>query len=320
MPNSYNGWSASPNPRDIGITPLVVAGEPFSPGVRGGDVHTVLGYVAEQLHRRVEPIVRGDWHQADDWGYAYRQNRNANNLSCHASGTAIDYNATRHPNSKRGTWTGTQKAEIARILAEVNHTVRNLANDEMHFEIVGNAAQVAAAAAKVRGGGAAPAPSPEKWGESVDAAPGTRVLGKWAVGSDVAFVQRWLGVKDDGYFGDDTEARVKWYQGQRSLEQDGIVGPATWAQMGIGVVAPPAPVAPPVSDGLLREGDSGPAVERVQTRLRDSFPAYRHEHGNLGVDGDFGPRTKAWVMEFQGRSGLAVDGIVGPDTLRALGL
>ena len=55
---SYNGWPASKNPADFGgLEKLVVAGESFMPGVRAGDVATVLRYVAEQMHRRVEPVV-----------------------------------------------------------------------------------------------------------------------------------------------------------------------------------------------------------------------------------------------------------------------
>jgi len=154
---SYNGWLASRNPKDFGgLARLTVAGEDFSPGVRAGDVHTVLQYVAEQLNARVEPVVRPDWHQADDWGYSYRTNRNANNLSCHASGTAFDYNATRHPNGVRGTFSVAQVAEIRRILAEVNNVVKwggdfSSTKDEMHFEIHGSAVEVARAAQKVSG-------------------------------------------------------------------------------------------------------------------------------------------------------------------------
>ena len=156
---SYNGWLASKNPADFGgLQKLVVAGEDFAPGVRAGDVHTVLEYVAQQLHARVEPVVRPDWHQADDWGYSYRANRNANNLSCHASGTAIDYNATRHPNGKKGTFTPAQVAEIRKILAEVDGVVRwggdfSGTKDEMHFEIVGSGAAVAQVARRIRNGG-----------------------------------------------------------------------------------------------------------------------------------------------------------------------
>ena len=160
---SYNGWLASANPKDFGgLQKLVVAGEDFAPGVRAGDVHTVLEYVAQQLHARVEPVHKPGWHEQDDWGYSYRKNRNANNLSCHASGTAIDFNATRHPNGKRHTFSVEQVAEIRRILAEVNNVVKwggdfSGTADEMHFEISGTVTEVARAAEKIRGHGQVPA-------------------------------------------------------------------------------------------------------------------------------------------------------------------
>ena len=155
---SYNGWSASTS---LPTRPLVVAGEPFMPGVRDNDdVFTVLQYVAVQLHARVEPIVAAGWHQADDWGYSYRPNRNdPNSLSNHSSGTAFDYNATRHPNGvpTRNTWSSAQIDVVHTILAEVAHAVRwggdyTGTPDSMHFEINVNAATLAGVAARVREG------------------------------------------------------------------------------------------------------------------------------------------------------------------------
>jgi len=158
METSYNGWTASKNPADFGgISPLVVAGEQFAPGIRNGDVWFVFQYVFEQMHLRVEPVVRADWHQADDWGYNYRENRNAKNLSTHASGTGGDYNATRHPNGKRGTFTKQQVAEIRKILAEVDNVVAwggdfTGTADEMHFEISKGPGPVKAVADRIKRG------------------------------------------------------------------------------------------------------------------------------------------------------------------------
>lgn len=140
MPTTDNGWDARP---DLSLRPLVIAGEAFSPGiVDNDDVHTVLGYVLQQMHERVEPVVRSDWHQADDWGFSYRENRNANSLSRHSGGIAADYNATRHPNGvpTYKTFTADQIREVHKILAEVDHAVRwggdySGTPDAMHFEI-----------------------------------------------------------------------------------------------------------------------------------------------------------------------------------------
>jgi peptidoglycan hydrolase-like protein with peptidoglycan-binding domain len=67
------------------------------------------------------------------------------------------------------------------------------------------------------------------------------------------------------------------------------------------------------SNPTLSEGDSGAAVETLQTRLNvwGANPA-------LAVDGDFGPATLAAVKAFQTQQNLTVDGVVGPQTWAAL--
>lgn len=50
-------------------------------------------------------------------------------------------------------------------------------------------------------------------------------------GTDVAFVQRFVGADDDGDFGLRTRARVKRFQGIVGLARSGVVGPRTWKKM-----------------------------------------------------------------------------------------
>lgn len=163
METSYNGWEASRSPDKIGVVPLVVNGVSFPAGCKSGPVHTVLAYVAYRLMTEVEKAGEGCW------GYAYRANRNANNLSCHASGTAIDFNAPKHPNGKRGTFTPKQVAAIERILDAAGVVVWgghfSGTPDEMHFEIRGTPAEVGAAAERLRKSMPRPTPatSTKEW-------------------------------------------------------------------------------------------------------------------------------------------------------------
>ncbi|MDY6782635.1 MAG: peptidoglycan-binding domain-containing protein [Cyanobacteriota bacterium] len=67
---------------------------------------------------------------------------------------------------------------------------------------------------------------------------------------------------------------------------------------------------------LLRPGARGSAVSSFQRRL----DTLGYNVGSAGTDGVFGPSTASAVRSFQRRNGLLVDGIVGPRTLRAMGL
>ena len=79
--------------------------------------------------------------------------------------------------------------------------------------------------------------------------------------------------------------------------------------LGGAAVAAESAVAPTSTEVVLERGDSGRAVKRLQRRLRVT-PA----------DGEFGIVTERAVRRFQRRRGLTADGVVGPQTRRALGL
>ena len=96
----------------------------------------------------------------------------------------------------------------------------------------------------------------------------------------------------DHIFGPVTVGRVRAFQQDRGLVVDGIVGPQTWSALVVTVA----------------HGDSGEAVRAVQSQWRF-----------IDHDGVFGPVTDGLVRRFQEQSGLAVDGVVGPQTWRAMG-
>jgi hypothetical protein len=84
----------------------------------------------------------------------------------------------------------------------------------------------------------------------------------------------------------------------------------------VGAPAPaPAPAPPvPAGAGTLRRGDTGPAVLTLQKFMTTTFKSYNPYTPNSL----FGPATEAGVREFQKRTGIGVDGVVGPATLAKL--
>jgi len=64
----------------------------------------------------------------------------------------------------------------------------------------------------------------------------------------------------------------------------------------------------------LQRGSSGSAVKQVQSKLK----SWGYYSGS--VDGIFGSATESAVKAFQRKNGLTVDGKVGSQTLKALGL
>lgn len=133
--SSYNGYPASKDPNEIGIKSYPVTGTDLR--LRCAEsVGPLLAAFAAEFHNLIEPIDKGG---LDDWGYCFRMVRGTTDkLSNHASGTAIDLNATRHALGKIGTFPA-EKVPMIRALAKKyglkwGGDYKNR-KDEMHFEI-----------------------------------------------------------------------------------------------------------------------------------------------------------------------------------------
>lgn len=165
MATSQNGYTA--NDRGL-IGTYTVPGSTRKLALRMGDVSVVLLDLAAWFHATIAPIDEG---VLDDWGYAERTIRgSATTLSNHASGTAIDLDATRHPLGVHGTWTPEQKTLIHARLDLYDGVIRwgedyddptrggvpGSRIDGMHFEINAGAAAVCRVADRIRSGTLAP--------------------------------------------------------------------------------------------------------------------------------------------------------------------
>ena len=107
------------------------------------------------------------------------------------------------------------------------------------------------------------------------------------------------GLAVDGVFTPQLEVVVKQFQQGAGLTVDGIVGPATWAALPDGGPMP-----------TLQEGSTGPVVSSLQTLLTNGAPG-QWITTPQGIDGNFGPHSKAAVVAFQAWGGVVQDGIVG---------
>ena len=142
MQTSYNGWPASKDQAEIGIKAYKVEGTSLK--LRCAEkVAPLLINFAKEFNELIEPLEGGIF---DDWGYAYRDVRGVpGKLSNHASGTAIDLNATRHPLGKVGTFDAAKVPMLKALVKKYGLTWGGewTRPDPMHFEISIGPAKVA---------------------------------------------------------------------------------------------------------------------------------------------------------------------------------
>jgi peptidoglycan hydrolase-like protein with peptidoglycan-binding domain len=138
--------------------------------------------------------------------------------------------------------------------------------------------------------------------------PGQPTISVGATGSVVRRLERALrrtpdlGISVDGDFSAALEVTVKDFQSGAGLTPDGVVGPLTWNALPDGGPMP-----------VLREGSTGAAVQSLQTVLTNGA-AGQWNVTPQGIDGNFGPHTKASVEAFQSWGGVTADGVVGDQT------
>ena len=163
--------------------------------------------------------------------------------------------------------------------------------------------------------------------------------GNYWAGIRVQEIQKRLGVHGfptdvDDIYGPDTTRQVRAFQKANGLTVDGDVGPKTWAKLKAAPGGKPAPQpakastskAPafPLPAGYYFGPKEGPAqsvsgyyshradLRRWQQRMIDRGWIFEH-----GADGLYGPETAENARAFQREKGLAVDGLIGPQTWRA---
>ncbi|NJM70933.1 MAG: peptidoglycan-binding protein [Scytonema sp. RU_4_4] len=107
----------------------------------------------------------------------------------------------------------------------------------------------------------------------------------------------------DGIFGPQTKAAVIKFQQNQKLTADGIVGPKTAIALDNAVWVS--------QRKTIQEGSKGDEVQMLQELFNNYYK-------DVNADGNFGPKTKAVVIDFQKARGLKADGIVGPATWASL--
>lgn len=156
-------------------------------------------------------------------------------------------------------------------------------------------------AGAVAGGSGAPAAAAPAANDvtAARAQPGDPVLRLGSTGDAVSRLQRLLGMRPTGYFGDSTLSRVLSYQKSHGIPATGVVATLTWGALN-GSSAPAASGRPVLSIGMRNEW-----VKALQVRLRMPL-----------VTGYFGSMTLGYVQAVQRQARLPVTGVVDNKTWR----
>ena len=146
-------------------------------------------------------------------------------------------------------------------------------------------------------------------------------------------------IEVDGLFGSDTAAITRLYQQEQGLAIDGIVGPDTLNSLDSAKRHTPVMGSDRRLYNLSGNVETFDSAYQAQQEALNPTPLLQYEPGqalaynnrvadwqqslkdlgySIEVDGLFGSDTAAITRLYQQEQGLAIDGIVGPDTLNSL--
>src|SRR4051812_34623402 len=140
-PTSQNGWTVITKSTSAKLVTYKVPGTAHGLLLRRGDAGVLLVDFANWYNKHVEKLSL--YKAGDDYGWSYRKIRGSTTTySNHASGTAIDLNATRHPlgTTAAHSFTAAQITKIHNRLKRYSGVIRwggdySGRKDPMHFEI-----------------------------------------------------------------------------------------------------------------------------------------------------------------------------------------
>lgn len=224
------------------IGSFIVPGTDVAVAVRRDVAPLLIGFLQE-FDQKVERLRRGQC-----WGFAPRLVRGGATPSFHSAGIAVDINAPIHVMGKRGTFSKAQATTIRQLCRKYglrwggDYSKRA---DEMHVEVIVSRAEalllvkklqiVPAARVGVKMGSKTPFPiSGGVFGIAGKDYSGTESA---AAKAGVRWIEKRLNVLtgtkfgDNGFYDKSTAAHIKSFQKAHKLDQDGRVGPATWAAL-----------------------------------------------------------------------------------------
>jgi peptidoglycan hydrolase-like protein with peptidoglycan-binding domain len=177
-----------------------------------------------------------------DWGYENRDIISGTSLSFHAFGLALDINAPWNPQGLANPAAGPYRVpdiadSISRSLGILwgGDYLFSPKYDRMHFEVHMSPAELAAAGHPVPRPGQFPLGIGQFYGQP-GAGPGCHSGYGTDIGDrpEIRMIQHVAGCTADGLYGPLTGRAVTgWQLGHPPLQADGIVGPLTFASMGL---------------------------------------------------------------------------------------